>query len=395
MVPERVKNIDPEQLAARQREKEKNWAAHDARVPDGAVRGNGNGDGLGADLSPEKQKEQQQLQQQQQQAEQEQLGQHFGDHDGKHDHFPILTEEQLSRLLPEQRQAYEERLKFLQEHRGHEKQHAQMALMLMFALVASQFILLYWRKVHPPSFNLASLLGLWVVPPGIGLSARNYRYVFFWFVFSVVNGVVVRRALFENPMQPSTPRLVYKWYSHVYKVSVAVGALGYALVLVTFFHVPSLFGVSEETEMYFFQGGIITLFYGLYFGTLGRDFVDRLSDRMAMMIGYYNKTGFPKKHLRNNVCAICGDSTEIDKIVKLGCEHPFHETCIRGWTIIGKKDCCPYCKEKVDMKAFSRHAWDTTQILYLNLLDMLRYLIVWNPILFMVMHLFFNVLGWK
>jgi hypothetical protein len=35
-----------------------------------------------------------------------------------------------------------------------------------------------------------------------------------------------------------------------------------------------------------------------------------------------------------------------------------------GWTIIGKKDCCPYCKEKVDLKAFSRHAWDTTVSIY-------------------------------
>jgi hypothetical protein len=27
--------------------------------------------------------------------------------------------------------------------------------------------------------------------------------------------------------------------------------------------------------------------------------------------------------------------------------HLFHEFCIRGWTMIGKKDVCPYCSEKV------------------------------------------------
>lgn len=28
----------------------------------------------------------------------------------------------------------------------------------------------------------------------------------------------------------------------------------------------------------------------------------------------------------------------------------FHEFCIRGWCIVGKKQTCPYCKEKVDLK---------------------------------------------
>lgn len=29
---------------------------------------------------------------------------------------------------------------------------------------------------------------------------------------------------------------------------------------------------------------------------------------MAANLGYYNKDGFPKKHLRQNVCSICGGS---------------------------------------------------------------------------------------
>lgn len=28
----------------------------------------------------------------------------------------------------------------------------------------------------------------------------------------------------------------------------------------------------------------------------------------------------------------------------------FHEFCIRGWCIVGKKQTCPYCREKVDLK---------------------------------------------
>lgn len=30
----------------------------------------------------------------------------------------------------------------------------------------------------------------------------------------------------------------------------------------------------------------------------------------------------------------------------LSCGHHFHEFCIRGWCIVGKKDVCPVCKER-------------------------------------------------
>ena len=132
----------------------------------------------------------------------------------------------------------------------------------------------------------------------------------------------------------------------------------------------------------------------MYFGTLSRDFVDRLSDKMATTMGYYSKQGFPKKHLREDTCAICGVSTANSslndtnpnntKIHILNCNHKFHEVCIKGWTIIGKKDVCPYCKEKVDLNQFKTNSWDTTQKLYLNLLDFVRYILVWNPVVFVL-----------
>ena len=35
----------------------------------------------------------------------------------------------------------------------------------------------------------------------------------------------------------------------------------------------------------------------------------------------------------------------------------FHEFCIRGWCIVGKKQICPYCKEKVDLKRMFRNPY--------------------------------------
>lgn len=67
--------------------------------------------------------------------------------------------------------------------------------------------------------------------------------------------------------------------------------------------------------------------------------------------------------LETNVCAVCGDylhrpAQDIDtedvsadeQTYALSCNHVFHESCIRGWIVLGKQQTCPYCKEKVDLK---------------------------------------------
>ncbi|KAI9209799.1 uncharacterized protein BJ171DRAFT_576584 [Polychytrium aggregatum] len=363
---------------------------------------------------------------------------------GYHDHFDEykgrnLTQQEIQMLKNHQRQ--------MEEHQGHEQQHAQMAFILITALITSQIAILSWKKFHPRSFNWATLIGLWIIPPLIGLRSGSYRYLFFWALYSVANSFIVKRA-YESPLSSSTPGLVYNWYAWIYSISYAIGIFGYAIVAAAFFHIPALlFGVDIEGESLIVQRGIVLIFYGLYFGTLSRDFVERLSDRMATKIGYYNPKGIPHKQLHQDVCAICGESTGLldstaaataarprkgpieigasslaepnnpatiwaqllrsgyrlgvgllgddGKLHKLTCDHTYHESCIRGWTIIGKKDCCPYCKEKVDLQDFSRNPWDTTQILYLNLLDALRYMVVWNPIILIIVHFIFNVFGYK
>ncbi len=39
----------------------------------------------------------------------------------------------------------------------------------------------------------------------------------------------------------------------------------------------------------------------------------------------------------------------------------FHEFCIRGWCIVGKKQTCPYCKEKVDLKRLFPNPWEVCE----------------------------------
>lgn len=133
-----------------------------------------------------------------------------------------------------------------------------------------------------------------------------------------------------------------------------------------------------------------SLFPGLYFGVLGRDLSEICTERIAAHIGYYTASGIPNKHLGKNVCAVCGNPLligenevgVIENTYKLSCDHVFHEYCIRGWCIIGKKQTCPYCKEKVDLKKLFCNPWEKPHMLYGQLLDFLRYLIAWQPVIF-------------
>ena len=70
-----------------------------------------------------------------------------------------------------------------------------------------------------------------------------------------------------------------------------------------------------------------------------------------------------------------------------------------GWAIVGKKDTCPFCFEKIDLKSIlpvslirgydsyviilkqeSRWNSKSLSIFWVRLLSVLRFLIVWNPI---------------
>ncbi|XP_039396440.1 RING finger protein 175 [Mauremys reevesii] len=52
---------------------------------------------------------------------------------------------------------------------------------------------------------------------------------------------------------------------------------------------------------------------------------------------------------------------------------------IQCWCIVGKKQTCPYCNEKVDLKRMLSNPWERTHVLYGQLLDWLRYLVAWQP----------------
>ncbi|GAB1608218.1 RING finger protein 121-like [Argonauta hians] len=341
-------------------------------------------------------------------------------HGHLHRHYNNLTLD-ISKLSAEQQRFLKEHQRLHEKHRGHETMHLEMILILLATLVVAQILLVQWKERHFRSYKRATLLGMWLIPLGFCLKFRWYRFVIVWSVFSVVTAFVTLKAT-AKPLSGKTPRLVYKWFLFLYKLSYAMGLIGYFIIMFTIFGLNLIFLIRFQLAM---DIAMLILFYGLYFGVVSRDFAEVCSDTMAAHIGFYTPSGLPNRDLDWKLCAVCGnaltessdsatvtssgqsshndnrylvdqrddfewDSDDPDnvrpvvateKICKLTCGHSFHEFCIRGWCIVGKKQTCPYCKEKVDLKRMFPSPWERPHVLYGNLLDWIRYLVVWQPVI--------------
>uniref|UniRef100_A0A3Q4GCM4 Ring finger protein 175 n=1 Tax=Neolamprologus brichardi TaxID=32507 RepID=A0A3Q4GCM4_NEOBR len=169
------------------------------------------------------------------------------------------------------------------------------------------------------SVHLVTLVQMWVVPLYFTIKLYWWRFLSMWGMFSVITSYVIFRAT-RKPLSCRTPRMVYKWFLLIYKLSYAVGVLGYMAIMFT---------IADSSAF---------------------------NELVALS-------------------ALTRSST-----------NRFHEFCIRGWCIVGKKQTCPYCNEKVDLKRMMNNPWEKTHVLYGQLLDWLRYLVAWQPIIIGIVH---------
>lgn len=315
-------------------------------------------------------------------------------------------------------------MKELDKHNGHESQHLAMVLILISSMIISQVLLVWWKTKYPKSYIHSSMIAMYLIPFGISAYRHWWRFVSIWVIISAVTIVLVWRPLMMPTFArsgSSIPRLLYKWFFAVYSLASLVAVTGYTIALLTFLGINLLFNIQPTTAL---DLGFILLFYGTYYGVLCRDFTDFLVDKLAAQIGYYNpSSGLPSKTLRGNICAICGtengdkESIDIDGLTRedpllmanannltendfhhdyenlieytdnpnpeervfvLTCGHKFHEFCIYGWCLVGKRQVCPFCREKVDLsRLFSALPFQKPHYLYGNLLDFIRYLFAW------------------
>ena len=292
------------------------------------------------------------------------------------------------------------------KHMGHDVMHAEMFIIFIIAMIVAQVILFLWKRKHFRSYQRATLIALWVIPFLICVRKGWWRFVITWFVFSGVS-LYIWRMVTRPIISGRAPRLVYKYFLFLHKLSYVLGIGGYFALMSGLMGINVLFWISTNTIM---DIGVCLLFYGLYYGVLGRDFAHICTDMLACKIGYYTQEGLPKRILENGVCAVCGDplknakeSEEIadnsdlidaeEKTYTLTCQHTFHEFCIRGWCVVGKLQTCPYCKEKVDLKRMFKNPWEKPHLFYGQLLDWIRYLVAWQPLIVGIVQGINRILG--
>ena len=77
-------------------------------------------------------------------------------------------------------------------------------------------------------------------------------------------------------------RLVYKWFYNIHRVTYFLGIVGYLIIMGTFLGINVLLYISPDTAM---GAGVTIIFYGLYYGVLGRDCAEICTDKMAAKMG--------------------------------------------------------------------------------------------------------------
>lgn len=270
---------------------------------------------------------------------------------------------------------------------------------------------------------------MWIIPFGLSVYNFYWRFIIIWIFITTVTIILIYRPLFYKNFDSngsSIPRQVYRWFFYLYSISSVIAVTGYTIIMLTLLGVNVLLGIKP---MYTLDVGVLMLFYGIYYGVLTRDFTDFLVDLLAASIGYYSReSSLPNKQLNSKVCAICGlphtgtnsridsdsdtaslistsgyslnntdycsDNDSSEKTYTLTCGHTYHQYCIYGWCLVGKKQLCPFCREKVDLnKLFSSLPFQKPHYLYGNLLDFIRYLIAWQPVIMFTVHIVNVIIG--
>jgi RING finger protein 121/175 len=238
------------------------------------------------------------------------------------------------------------------------------------------------------------------------------------------------RALVDH----NTPRRVYSWFLAVFAVSRAMGVAGYVMVLL------EVFGAGPLLSLFLPAGASLTLlFYGLYFGILTRDCAELAAESMALLLGAGGGMGRsggsgggggggaangggggngngagaggglasagPRLGLTANACGICSgemlDYSHLGEALPEGvepcvqlraCKHSFHLLCVKGWAVVGKKDLCPVCNEKVELRSLlGDNPWETSNVQWLQQMDMFRYLVAYLPLVLLAFSAFVHL----
>jgi RING finger protein 121/175 len=92
------------------------------------------------------------------------------------------------------------------------------------------------------------MLGMWIIPFLLSVKFAHVRFILIWIIFTCITIYVAFKAT-RTPINQSTPRLVYKWFIFVHKVSYVLGIVGYVGLMLTFLGFNALLLVSPTVIM--------------------------------------------------------------------------------------------------------------------------------------------------
>jgi hypothetical protein len=70
-----------------------------------------------------------------------------------------------------------------------ELQHSVLIFyIVLFVMIASQSALVRWRTRHRRSYDLVTLLGLWLVPAIMSVQLHFWRFLVVWICYTLVTG---------------------------------------------------------------------------------------------------------------------------------------------------------------------------------------------------------------
>jgi RING finger protein 121 len=304
-----------------------------------------------------------------------------------------------------------------------DRAHARILMfashLLLIWLFVAQILIVWWKKKKPQQYFFWSLLGLWTLPFALAIFLKNWRFVISCIIFTG-QALYLLRLASRRPLDPDTPQFVYRVFLVVHRVTLAIATIGVFSFLITIFILTPFFNLSLP---WLITDELLAIFYGGYFGVIERDFASVVSDKMSRAIGTAplvntaalaatreNLAATTGRRHSTNSCALCGhelrtlEALEIGKeerksgsqyerkTMKLSCNHEFHEECIRGWSVVGKKSVCPFCGEKVDTSAIlASSPWEKSSQTWSEFLDLLRMSLVWNPLIFISIRIGFWV----
>ncbi|EPR78069.1 hypothetical protein SLOPH_2681 [Spraguea lophii 42_110] len=219
-----------------------------------------------------------------------------------------------------------------------------------------QSLTMLWEKYHKKSCRVFFSLLIFTVPIMLCFLMKKYFMLLLLISF---NGIII--FVFNLIRRGRNTKFLFDFFKILF-ILVYVGVILSQLLLIISF----LF--FQNTTDFTFK---IFIFF-LYLGLLAREYVE-ISTLLFKTL--------PNLTFKENNCSICSNIIIPNTSTTLTCNHIFHNSCIRGWLMVGKNHICPVCNEKVIIKNLKVMWWEKIELFFGIFINFLRSIIAFSGVL--------------